>query len=111
MTLRDELDALPTKELHDRALAVAKHRLDAGYLWDLLKALPVAEAIAGDEERGKIDVMRPLALINDLYDADEGAVGEALRPFYVDYLEEHGGLHGSTEDVETITGLDDSDAP
>lgn len=111
MSLREELDALPTKELHDRAMAVAKRRLDVAYLWDLIKALPVAEEIAGDEERSKMDVMRPLALINSLYDADEGTVGEALRPFYIDYLEEHGGLHGSAEDVETINELDDSDAP
>jgi hypothetical protein len=111
MTLRDDLDALPTKELHDRAMAVAKHRLDVGYLWDLVKALPVAEEIAGDEERGRLDVLRPLALINSYYEADEGPVGDALRPFYIDYLEEHGGLHGSAEDVETVNELDDSDAP
>ncbi len=111
MSLREELDALPTKELHDRAMAVAKRRLDVGYLWDLVKALPVAEEIAGDEERSKMDVMRPLALINSLYDADEGPVGEALRPFYIDYLEEHGGLHGSKDEIEAINELDDSDAP
>jgi hypothetical protein len=28
-------------------------------------------------------------LINDLYDAGEGELGEALRPPHVDYLEEH----------------------
>jgi len=34
--------------------------------------------------------MRPLALLNDLVrDTDEGALGEALRPMYVDYLLEH----------------------
>jgi hypothetical protein len=34
-----------------------------------------------------VDIVRPLALINDfLYDSDSGAVGEALRPLYVDYL-------------------------
>jgi hypothetical protein len=91
VSLRDELDALPTRELHDRALAVAKRRVDVGFLWRLIEALPVAEAAVGDDQRSKVDVMRPLALINDLFDAGEGELGEALRPMYVDYLEEHAG--------------------
>ena len=88
MPTRDELDQLPTKHLHDRALQIARDRHDAGFLWQLLKLLPVAEAASGDEERSKIDILRPLALINDFFDADEGELGEALRPLYVDYLEE-----------------------
>jgi hypothetical protein len=92
MVTRDELDAMSTKELHDRAIDVAKHRLDVGFLWDLVKALPVAEEIIGDDERSKVDIMRPLAMLNDLlYDSGEGELGEALRPMYVEYLEAHGG--------------------
>jgi hypothetical protein len=100
VTLREELDALPTKVLHDRALAVAKRRVDVGFLWRLIEALPVAEAAVGDEQRSKVDVMRPLALINDLFDAGEGDLGEALRPMYLDYLEEHGGSDRAVRDVE-----------
>jgi hypothetical protein len=33
--------------------------------------------------------MRPLALLNDLVDADRGDLADALRPLYVDYLLEH----------------------
>ena len=33
--------------------------------------------------------MRPLALLNDLVDADRGDLADALRPFYLDYLAEH----------------------
>ena len=91
MSLRDELDALPTRELHDRALAVAKRHVDVGFLWRLIEALPVAEAAIGDDQRSKVDVLRPLALINDLFDAGEGDLGEALRPMYIEYLEAHGG--------------------
>ena len=94
MTLRDDLEALPTRELHDRAIALAKRHVDVGFLWRLIEALPVAEAVVGDEQRSKVDVMRPLALINDLFDAGEGDLGEALRPLYLDYLEEHEGSHG-----------------
>jgi hypothetical protein len=87
MTTREALEALATKELHDRAIDAAKHSLDVGFIWDLLRALPVAEEVAGDDQRSKTDIFRPLALLNDLlYDSDSGEVGEALRPMYVEYL-------------------------
>jgi hypothetical protein len=89
MATREELELLSTKELYDRAIERAKHHLDVGFLWDLVKALPVAEEVIGDDERSKVDIARPLALINDLYDAGEGELGEVLRPMYLDYLEEH----------------------
>ena len=89
MTSRAELEALSTEELHDRATTRARHHADVGFLWRLLEAIPAAEASIGDDDRSKIDIMRPLALINDFFDADEGELGEALRPLYIDYLEEH----------------------
>jgi len=92
MATRDELEALPIKELHDRAMEAARKHLDVGWLWDVVKALPVAEEAIGDDQRSKVDIMRPLALINDfLYDTDSGQLGEALRPMYVDYLLSKGG--------------------
>jgi hypothetical protein len=99
MGARDDLEALPTKELHDRAVTVAKRHLDVGFAWDLLKALPVAEEVAGDDHRSKTDIMRPLALLNDLlYDSDSGDVGEALRPLYIDYLEQRDAPGAASED-------------
>ncbi len=89
MTSRDDLETLSTKELHERAIETARKRLDVGFLWKLVKALPVAEELVGDDERSKVDIVRPLALINDFMDAGEGELGEALRPVYVDYLAEH----------------------
>jgi hypothetical protein len=90
MTTRDELERWPTKELHDRAIDRAKHHLDVGFLWELVKALPVAEEVIGEDDRSKIDIARPLALLNDfLYETDSGKIGDALRPLFVDYLMEH----------------------
>jgi hypothetical protein len=89
MPTRAELERLSTKDLHDRAMQLARDRTDVGFLWELLKSLPVAEAAIGDQDRSKVDILRPLALINDFFDADEGELGEALRPLYLDYLEEH----------------------
>jgi hypothetical protein len=91
MVTREELEAMPIKELHDRAMETARKHVDVGFLWEVVKALPVAEEVIGDDQRSKVDILRPLALINDfLYDSDSGAVGEALRPLYVDYLVEKG---------------------
>lgn len=87
---RAELESLSSPELHDRATRLAWRRLDVSFLWDLLKTIPEARAAAGDEERSESDIMRPLALLNDLVDADRGELADALRPLYVDYLLEHG---------------------
>jgi hypothetical protein len=89
VTDRDELDALSSQDLHDRATRLAWRRLDVTFLWDLLKTIPEARAAAGDEERSETDIMRPLALLNDLVDADRGELADALRPLYVEYLVEH----------------------
>ncbi len=105
MPNREELDALPSQELHDRATRLAWRRLDVSFLWDLLKTIPEARAAVGDEERSETDIMRPLALLNDLVDADRGDLADALRPLYVDYLL----AHESQDDVEEAEGGDDAE--
>lgn len=89
MTDRAELEKLSSAELHDRATRLAWRRLDVSFLWGLLKTIPEARAGIGDEERSETDIIRPLALLNDLVDADRGELAEALRPLYLDYLEKH----------------------
>lgn len=91
MATRDELEKLSSKELHDRAVRLAEHRLDVGFLWRLIKAIPVAEAAAGDLREAKADVAVGdlVPLIHDFVHADEGKLADALRPMYLDYLEKH----------------------
>jgi hypothetical protein len=91
-----ELEKLSSKELHDRAMAVARRRLDVKFLWDLLESLPAAEAATGNLERAEEDinptswaVYAPVMLIEDLFRTDEGKLADALRPFYIDYLLKH----------------------
>ena len=91
MTDRAELEGLSSPELHDRATRLAWRRLDVAFLWHLLSTIPEARAAAGEEDRSEMDIMRPLALLNDLVDADRGELADALRPLYLDYLEKHGG--------------------
>ena len=89
MATREEIESLPSAELHDRATRLAWRRLDVSFLWDLLKTIPEARAAAGDEWRSETDIMRPLALLNDFVDAERGDLAEALRPLYVEYLLKH----------------------
>ena len=92
MADRDELESLSTKELHDRAVQLAEHRLDLGFLWRLVKAIPVAETAAGhlDKAEADVGVGDLIPLLDDWDHAGEGDLGEALRPMYLDYLEMHG---------------------
>lgn len=100
MTDRTDLERLSSAELHDRATRLAWRRLDVAFLWDLLKTIPEARAAAGDEERSETDIVRPLALLNDLVDADRGELADALRPLYVDYLERHEDEMPDDDDIE-----------
>jgi hypothetical protein len=105
VTDREALERLTAQELHDRATRLAWRRLDVSFLWDLLRTIPEARAAVGDEDRSEIDILRPLALLNDLVDADRGQLAEGLRPLYIDYLVEH----EKTEDVDEAGGTKEED--
>jgi len=102
VTDREALESLSAAELHDRATRLAWRRLDVGFLWHLLSTIPEARAAVGDEDRSEIDILRPLALLNDLVDADRGELAEGLRPLYLGYLVEH----EKPEDIEAPDGPD-----
>jgi len=86
---RDELDALSSRELHDLAVRRALHHLDVEFLWQLLRAIPAAEASEGHTSEAGRDVTHLSVLIDDAIDAGDGDVAEALRPLYLDYLVRH----------------------
>jgi len=87
---RDELDALSSRELHDLAVRRALHHVDVEFLWELLRAIPAAEASEGHADEAGRDVTHLSVLIDDAIDAGDGDVAEALRPLYLDYLTKHG---------------------
>jgi hypothetical protein len=90
MTSRQDLEKLSSEELHDRAVHRAVTHLDAGFLWSLIKAVPVAEAAAGHMDEAESDVVSLSSLITDVvHSGDEREVAEQLRPFYIDYLARH----------------------
>jgi hypothetical protein len=90
VTNRDELEALPSRELHDLAVRRAVRHVDVEFLWELLRALPAAEASEGHPAHAGMDISKVSALISDAIDSGEGDVAEALRPIYLDYLTKHG---------------------
>jgi len=86
---RAELEAMSSTELHDLAMRRARHHMDVGFLWTLLREIPAAEAIEGNPGRTGADMYRISALITDALGSGEGKTAEALRPLYLDYLEKH----------------------
>ncbi|MFI6323795.1 hypothetical protein ACIBG8_40155 [Nonomuraea sp. NPDC050556] len=85
----EALQTLPASELHDRAVRYAVRHGDFGFLWDLLKVIPAAEAASGHGGETANDLSRVSALLSDAMSAGEGELGEALRPVYIDYLVKH----------------------
>ncbi|GAB3905959.1 hypothetical protein [Microbispora bryophytorum] len=85
----EEIESLPAKELHDRAVRYAVRHGDLGFLWDLLKVIPAAEAASGNSDESANDLSRVSALLSDAIGAGEGELGDALRPVYIDYLSKH----------------------
>jgi hypothetical protein len=86
----DGLEQLSSQELHDLAVQRARRHLDARFFWRLMKVLPAAEAAAGEWEDAEADLQRMAAHLDDVTDAGRGEVAENLRPFYLEYLREHG---------------------
>ncbi|HVB41219.1 MAG TPA: hypothetical protein VNF47_00765 [Streptosporangiaceae bacterium] len=85
----EDLDSLSSRELHDLAVRRARHHLDVAFLWELLRALPAGEAVAGHPDHANADALHLSSLIGDVMDADETDVADALRPLYLDYLNRH----------------------
>ena len=85
----ENLEELSTQQLHDRAVRRAERHLDVKFFWSLLKAIPAAETLAGDAGEAEYDVQFSKGLISDALHSGDGAVGEALRPLFIDYLRRH----------------------
>jgi hypothetical protein len=85
----ENLDELSTEQLHDRAVRRAERHLDVKFFWSLLEAIPAAETLAGDPGEAEYDIQFSKGLISDAVHSGDGAVGEALRPLFIDYLRRH----------------------
>lgn len=90
MATFEELNALSSVELHDRAISRAKKHLDISFFWDMAKVLPAAEAAIGNEDQATADIFKIGSLFRDFFEAEDGDDHvEALRPFFIEYLQKH----------------------
>jgi hypothetical protein len=85
----DGLDALSSEQLHDLAVSRAKRHFDVKFFWQLVETLPAAEAAVGKMDEAETNVIKLSAHVDDVAESGKGEVGEAMRPFYLDYLRRH----------------------
>ena len=95
MSTFEELDRLPSEELHRRAVRLAERRLDVRFFWKLFRMIPEAEAVSGNPGEGQEDVARASSWLYDFVSRG-GKLDEALRPVYIDYLLAHQRSRGSS---------------
>jgi hypothetical protein len=85
---REDLETLTSRDLHDRALGMARSERDLEWLQHLLRSIPAAEGELGDLEDSEMDVAGTVSAINGYARADRDLL-EVLRSQHVDYLLEH----------------------
>jgi len=88
VTTFEELDALSSRELHDRAVKRAEHRLDIPFFWRLVQEGTAADAAGGDIEGGDAQVAHWSRQMLEVLRKDDAAL-DARRPIYLDYLMKH----------------------
>lgn len=85
----EDLDALSTHELHDRAMHRAERHMDVKFFFSLIEMIPAAEALSGKVGEADFDVVSARGAIKDAVHSGEGELAEALRPVFIDYLRKH----------------------
>jgi hypothetical protein len=85
MITSEDLETLSSRQLHERAVDLAKAEGDIDWLWHLLRSLPAAEEQLGELDDSGLEIASLVSAINGYIRADRSAE-EALRPQYVEYL-------------------------
>jgi hypothetical protein len=87
MITSDDLETLSSRQLHERAIDLAKAGGDVDWLWHILGSI-AAEGELGELDESGLEVAGLVSAINGCIRADRSAE-ETLRPQYVAYLLEH----------------------
>jgi hypothetical protein len=86
----DELDAMSTSDLRQRAFSAAEHRRDVGFFWDLVKHLRGSEEFGSDDgSAGGLgeSITGVIDVANELLGREDGSLEPLLRARYIDYLQ------------------------
>jgi hypothetical protein len=85
----DELDALSTEELRERAFSRARHRGDMSFFWTLFEHLPVRE----DGDDGSLGIQSTvddaIAVWKESTGGEYGDREPLIRAAFIDYLLKH----------------------
>jgi hypothetical protein len=84
----EELDKLSSHELRQRAVKLAEHRLDLKFFWNLLEMIPAGQEAEGAPDKLSSDVESTRLWLEDYLHPDH-PLEDALRPVFIDYLQEH----------------------
>jgi hypothetical protein len=88
-TAADDLDALATQELRERAFAKAERAHDIGFFWDLVTHLGASDSLAADDgSAGGLgeSISGAIELVGELLGRHDGSMEPLLRARYIDYL-------------------------
>ena len=88
-TREEELEALGSEELRERAVKYARRHADVKFFWRLMQYLPAAEAATGDLDEAHDDVESVYGRFDDMRESAKPEMAEALRPLYLEYLLKH----------------------
>jgi hypothetical protein len=88
----EELDALSTEELRERAFDLARERRDVGFFWSVLQHLPnadEAEALDGSPNSVGPTIEEAVALWREFTGHGYEESEPLLRAAFIDYLMKH----------------------
>jgi hypothetical protein len=86
----DELDALSTPDLREQAFAMAEHRRDLGFFWDLVKHLRASGDFGADDgSAGGLgeSITGAIEYVSTLLGRHDGSNEPLLRARYIAYLQ------------------------
>ena len=89
----DELDALTTEELRHRAFALAEHKHDLRFFWDIVKHMKASSDIASeDASSGNLtgSIAETVRVVRELTSGELGEDEPLLRARFIDYLRRNG---------------------
>jgi hypothetical protein len=91
-----ELDAFTTEELRQQAFALAEHKHDVGFFWDVVKHLPESGALASEDgSLGNItgSLIETIQAAHEMFSGHLDGLGAAeplVRAKFIDYLGRNG---------------------